>query len=276
MHGSGGTITLFSAGLNSGSVPDGITSGADGNLWFLDKGTIKATGSITTSGTIAEYGVTASGGNADSAPQKIAAGPDGNVWFNDNGTTQAIGRFGVGAPSPSVTPPTITGTGGVALRQSCGGDAWSSWAGEQPSYTAYGFDGYQWLLDASPIAGATRTSYTPTVADAGHLLSCSATVTYTLFPVTVSATSAGVEVKGAAEQLAELAAAVAGVGPGQSLAGKVTAIQRYATANDTADACAMLGAFINELDAQTGKKISTTDSASLVTQSQDIEAALGC
>jgi alkylhydroperoxidase family enzyme len=60
------------------------------------------------------------------------------------------------------------------------------------------------------------------------------------------------------------------------LADKVAAIQRYVAANDTADACATLGAFINEVHAQTGKKISTAHAASFITQAQDIEAALGC
>ena len=94
--------------------------------------------------------------------------------------------------------------------------------------------------------------------------------------VTVSATSAAVLVKGAAEQLNDLGAAVAGVGPGHSLAGKVTAIEGYVAANDTLDACATLGAFISEVNAQTGKKIKTAQAASFITQAQDIEAALGC
>jgi hypothetical protein len=97
-----------------------------------------------------------------------------------------------------------------------------------------------------------------------------------LIVVTVSATSAAVQVKSAAEQLTDLGVAVAGVGPGQSLTGKVTAIEGYVAANDTLHSCAALGAFINEVNAQAGKKISTAHAASLITQAQDIEAALGC
>src|SRR5262249_43185764 len=153
---------------------------------------------------------------------------------------------------------------------------WSTWAGQQPSHTAYAFDGYQWLLDGSAITGATGQSYTPTAADAGHQLSCKATVTYPLLVVTASAASPAVHVQGAAEQLGDLADAVVGVGPGRSLAGKVGAIQGYVDANDTADACAALGAFVNEVGAQTGKKISTAQASSLVTQAHNIEAALDC
>ena len=83
-------------------------------------------------------------------------------------------------------------------------------------------------------------------------------------------------VKGAAVQLTDLAGAVAGVGPGESLASKVAEIQGYVAASDTAEACSTLGAFINEVNAQTGKKISTAQAASFITQAQDIEAALGC
>jgi hypothetical protein len=170
----------------------------------------------------------------------------------------------------------VAGPGGVGVPQTCGGNVWSTWAGQQPSHSAFGFDGYQWQLDGSPIAGQTGPSYTPTSADAGHQLSCTVTVTYPLLVVTVSAASAAVLVKGAAEQLTDLGAAVAGVGPGHSLADKVTAIDGFVAASDTLDACATLGAFRSEVDAQTGKKISTAQAASFITQAQDIEAALGC
>jgi len=170
----------------------------------------------------------------------------------------------------------VTGSGGVGVQKACDGDVWSTWAGQQPSYNAFGFDGYQWLLDGSPIAGQTGPSYTPTSADAGHQLSCTVTVTYPLLVVTVSATSAAVHVTGAAEQLTDLGAAVAGVGPGHSLAAKVAAIEGYVAANDTLNACATLGAFISEVNAQTGKKITTAQAASVTARAQDIEAALGC
>jgi hypothetical protein len=54
----------------------------------------------------------------------------------------------------------------------------------------FGFDGYRWLRDGSPIAGQTGHSYTPTTGDVGHQLSCAVTVTYPLLEVTDSAASA--------------------------------------------------------------------------------------
>jgi hypothetical protein len=78
------------------------------------------------------------------------------------------------------------------------------------------------------------------------------------------------------DQLAALLAAVTGVGSGKSLAAKVRQIQTYAGAGDTANACSNLAAFINEVNAQAGKKISAAQAASLLAQAQIIEAGLGC
>jgi hypothetical protein len=267
-------INEFSTGLNPGASLGRIAVGPDGSLWFGDKGTTPSIYVMNpTAHTITAF---ASGLNAGSLPGGIWSGSDGNVWFTDQGAIRAIGRSGVGAPAASVAPPAVTGSGGVGVAQTCGGDVWSTWAAQQPSHDAFGFDGYQWLLDGSPITGATGQSYAPAVADAGHLLLCTVTVTYQLIVVTVSATTPAVHVKGAAEELTDLGVAVAGVGPGRSLAAKVTAIEGYVAANDTADACATLGAFIHEVDAQAVKKISTAQAASFISQAQDIEAALGC
>jgi virginiamycin B lyase len=267
-------ITEFSSGLRPGILLGRVAAGPDGNVWFGDKGPTPAIGMINpTTHAIVEF----SGGiNTGSLPGGIGTGSDGNVWFTDQGTTKAIGRIGVGAPAASVTAPSVSVSGGVSVPQVCGGDVWSTWAGQQPSHSAFSFDGYRWLLDGNAIAGASGTSYTPSAADVGHLLSCQATVTYTLFPVTVSAMSAAVLVKGAAEQLDDLAAAVADVGPGKSLAAKVGAIEDDLAANDTADACATLNDLINEVNAQTGKKIGPVVAASLISQARNIEVALGC
>jgi streptogramin lyase len=185
-----GTITEFSAGLNAGSSPEGgITPGADGNLWFDDQGTTEAIGRITPSGTITEFST-----GAGSSPEGIAPGADGNLWFDDPDTHRAIGRFGAGAPAASVRAPSVTGSGQQGTQQVCQGAQWSTWAGQLPSVSAFSFDGYQWLRDASAIAGQTAQSYTPPAGDVGHALSCTVTVTYPLLEVTTAATSAAVTV----------------------------------------------------------------------------------
>src|SRR5262249_26886436 len=135
---------------------------------------------------------------AGSGPSGINTGSDGNLWFTDQGTTfRGMGMAGTNAPAASLTAPSVSGGGNLRAAQTCGGDTWSSWAGQQPSRSLFGFDGYRWLLDGSPIAGATGTSYAPTASDVGHALACKVTANYGLVQVTVSATSSAVTVKGA-------------------------------------------------------------------------------
>jgi hypothetical protein len=155
-------------------------------------------------------------------------------------------------------------------------DIWNNWAGQQPSRTALGFDGYQWLLDGHAIAGQTAQTYVPVAGDVGHQLACTVKVTYTLFPTTVSASSAAVQVKGAAAQLADLGSAVVGVGPAKSLAAKLADAQAAFSAGDVAGTCGILGAFENEVNAQTGKKISASEAASLIVDANRIESVLAC
>lgn len=79
--GYGGTIyKVTTAGVLTpyaivGAHIGGLTTGADGNIWFTDYGNAKV-GRITTSGTITEFGGLPSGAQ----PQGIASGNDGNLW----------------------------------------------------------------------------------------------------------------------------------------------------------------------------------------------------
>jgi len=160
-------------------------------MWFTDRGAAKQVGSVAPDGTVT---LRPAGISATSSPGGVRTGSDGNLWFVDNGAPQALARYGVGAPAASVAPPAIAGDGGEGIAQSCAGATWSDWAGMQPSLTRFAYDGYRWQLDGAPIDGETEQSYTPTATDLGHTLTCSATVTYALFPVTVTAASAGVVV----------------------------------------------------------------------------------
>ena len=74
--------------LASGSGPNSITSGPDGNLWFTEVGK-DAIGRITTGGVVTEF---TQGLPANVTPNIITAGPDGNLWFTENGLS-AIGRI---------------------------------------------------------------------------------------------------------------------------------------------------------------------------------------
>jgi outer membrane protein assembly factor BamB len=120
-------------------------------------------------------------------------------------------------------------------------------------------------LNCAPASGSTFSIGTTTV-------NCSATDTHG----NTSTATFTVHVKGATEQLADLAAAVAGVGPGASLANKVSQVQTYLSANDTADACSTLTAFINQVKAQTGKSIPWSEAATLTADALQIKTLLGC
>ena len=91
-------------------------------------------------------------------------------------------------------------------------------------------------------------------------------------PVTTSFT---VTVNGAATQLAGLHQAVTGVGPGNSLAAKIAQAQAYVAAGDRTDAIATLTAFINEVQAQAGKHIPSSQASQLITDAQQIQGVLG-
>jgi hypothetical protein len=79
-----------------------------------------------------------------------------------------------------------------------------------------------------------------------------------------------------ASQLAVLLTEVTGVGPGRSLADKVTAAQAYYAANDVQATCAMLTGFVNEVRAQNGKKVGRTLDAQLIADADTLEVAIGC
>lgn len=88
------SIIEFSAGLDSGSSPENLVPGPDGNMWFLN-GTFPQNriGRITADGAISEFH---EGLGKESSLEDIVAGPDGNLWFTDRAssiTPRAIGRI---------------------------------------------------------------------------------------------------------------------------------------------------------------------------------------
>jgi streptogramin lyase len=91
------------------SVPDDITVGSDGALWFTEEAGDKI-GRITTSGQITE--ITLPSG---ATPQSIASGPDGNIWFTEagNGSSVAPAIGEVVIPQTTATTTTTTTTTGT-------------------------------------------------------------------------------------------------------------------------------------------------------------------
>ena len=79
-----------------------------------------------------------------------------------------------------------------------------------------------------------------------------------------------------AAQLTALLTEVTGVGPGHSLANKVVQAQSYYAVANLPATCTVLTGFVNEVRAQSGKKISPQLAATLVANAQVVEAEIGC
>ncbi len=176
-----GVVTEFPVPTAKGA-PEWITAAPDGNLYFSEFDGNKLA-RITPAGAITEVEVPTAG----SSPAGIVPGSDGNLWFAETGAGR-IGRLGAGAPEALASAPAIAGGGQQGAAQTCS-VGWSTWASLAPLPNFFGFDGYRWHLDGTLVA--TSQSYTPTVANIGHKLACSATVTYPL-PLFVSAVATSV------------------------------------------------------------------------------------
>jgi hypothetical protein len=85
-----------------------------------------------------------------------------------------------------------------------------------------------------------------------------------------------VTVRGADNQLVDLRTAVDGIGPGYSLINKISYVQTALASNDVPGGCAILSAFVNEVDAQSGKKVPVDTAAALIADASRIQAVLGC
>src|ERR1700722_8219117 len=152
------TIEELSVGLQAGSQPRGISTGAAGNVWFTDPGALSPElGKVSPAGVLSES--TTGLGNEDELGEGLAAGADGRLWFAlASSGAGSIAAVSVGAPAGEVSP-AVEGSGVTGSPESCAGASWPRWNGAEPSTTALAFDGYSWLLDGSPIAGAGSDTY---------------------------------------------------------------------------------------------------------------------
>ena len=73
-----------------------------------------------------------------------------------------------------------------------------------------------------------------------------------------------------------LGSAVAHVGSGQSLAAKVSAVLASVSRGQAGAACNTLGALRNEVNAQSGKKITAEQAVAILASIQQVSASIGC
>ena len=184
------------------AIPAGIATGPEGELWFTgesEPGKPSAIGRVDGNLKPEEFAGEhahdfTTGLAAELEPEAIAPGPEGSMWFTNKGKPTAIRWIGTGAPSAVREVPVVSGPGEIGAQLTCENPVWNEWAGQQPSASAFAFDGYSWSLEGSPIAGALSQTYSPTAADAGRELSCSVRASYPLLAVTVSASSPSVKI----------------------------------------------------------------------------------
>jgi virginiamycin B lyase len=103
-----GMATCAVGAPGNSSLPQGITTGADGALWFTEECGNRI-GRITLSGQITEYPVP----TPDSHPLGITTGPDGALWFVEKqaekiGRITTTGQFTEFKISPGTFPQRIT------------------------------------------------------------------------------------------------------------------------------------------------------------------------
>ena len=90
-----------------GSDPDGITTTADGTIWFTEAAAGKIGSFNPTTHAIAEFPL----GAAGAGPVGLAVGPDGKLWFTATG---GVGQFDPASHAVSVFAASFVGAGIVA------------------------------------------------------------------------------------------------------------------------------------------------------------------
>jgi streptogramin lyase len=122
--------TITEIALPAGSAPAGITSGPDGNVWFVEERRDRI-GRLSPTGILTEFPIAVPGSFA----RDIVTGPDGNLWF-----TELTGRIGRITPSGVVTESMIP------LRPA------------EPISIVAGSDGNLWFTDYYDRIGRLTTS----------------------------------------------------------------------------------------------------------------------
>jgi hypothetical protein len=87
---------------------------------------------------------------------------------------------------------------------------------------------------------------------------------------------ADVTVLDAADQVQVLIGESTGVGAGTSLADKLRLVAASLAAGNVGEACGLLQGYLNELRAQTGKKLTVAQAAALSAEARHIRSLLGC
>jgi len=133
-------------------VPDGITTGPDGALWFTDFGT-DSIGRISTDGTVTNFTDPAIG-----FPDEITSGPDGALWFT-HFATGSIGRITTAGTVTDYRDPKILDPRDITAGPD--GAVWFS--------NAFTTAGTQSSIGRITTDGVVTTFTDPTIRDPEHI-----------------------------------------------------------------------------------------------------------
>jgi hypothetical protein len=225
---------------------------------------------LTGLGTIVNYSVAATD-NVGVVGSPVCTPPSGSAFPLGVTTvsctaTDAAGNIGSATFTVTIldtTAPTLTMPSTVVT------DATSP-SGAAVSYTVSASDlSGDATVHCAPVAGSvfvvgtTRVSCTATDASGN-----------------VATGSFDVAVKGAASQVADLQLAVASLnlqdGTETSVQAKLAAAQNALASGNLSSACGSFNALINQVSAQSGKKIPVSDAQALITTVRRMQAAAGC
>jgi ELWxxDGT repeat protein len=196
-------------------------------------------------------------GAPDSAPVSLSAGTD-SLFFGANDGVHGWEPFKL-TVHLDTTPPVITAHDVTANA--------TSPTGAVVTYMVTATDD----TDPSPTVTCSPDSGS-TFGIGDTLVECTATDA----AGNHASASFNVHVKDASEQLADLAEAVDELGPGTSLTDKLDDARAALDRDDTADACSVLNAFINQVRASSARTIAPDTANSLIEDATRIRAVLGC
>jgi outer membrane protein assembly factor BamB len=185
---------------------------------------------------------------------------DGSIYVSTLGFAAGGRVLRLSLPSSDRTPPAITTPEGIEA------DATSP-DGAAVTYVASALDDVDGpvAVECSPASGDTfpigTTQVTCSASDAAG---------------NETTASFDVHVKGAGEQLDDLVARVAGLGPGSALSDMLVEARIALDAADDTGACEKLNAFANAAQAQSGKKLTAEKAGELVSSANRIRSVLDC
>lgn len=111
-----GKPRLLSSSWRRLGLPDAMTTGPDGELWFTEEGIPAAIGRITAAGVVTRYRIPTPFGGWVLAG--IVVGPDNALWFTEvpfDGGSEAIGRMTTGGRYTRFVLPRVRGKLGPSI-----------------------------------------------------------------------------------------------------------------------------------------------------------------